>query len=1011
MIRYLLKRPIAVFLFFLILLSFGIISFFQVPVSLLPSIDVPKATVQINFPNASAEKVNQTVTMSLLESLRPISGVQEIKSLSSDHGAEIQLVFDYRTKMDLAFLDINEQLDKLSGSFPKDMERPRVVRSNTSDVPVIRFQIVPRASVDIKEASALVEGVIRRRVEQLKGVSLVDLNGTVDKVVAIRVLQNELLAVGLSEDDLFAVLRSSNTDVGSLSVRDGEFRYFLKLSGRISSIGEILDLPITTKGGGLYRIRDFARAEEIADKEVGTHLYNGKKGIVINIHKQPNARMNDLMPELEKLNLQLQKDFPQLEISTSQNQNFLLEEGISNLNQDLVYGGIFCILLLFLFVGNFASPLLMGLSIPISLCLTFLLFYAFDISFNIISLSGLALGVGMLIDNSIIVLDNIIRHRRMGMDVDQSCITGVKEMVSPIISNVLTTVAIYAPLIFLNGLAGALIYDQAIALTISLGVSVLVAFVLNPLMFKYLIGNNKVVLKEDTAVFKSISKGYHKMIGIIFKSKKKYFLITLFLMVLGISLFPLIPLSTLPQITETETMVKINWNEPVDLEENLIRTKKIIGHINYLASEWEAEVGISRFLFVQGDRSVQKVEIYYRTKSHEIKSRADKILVEAIKTDFPDAEVNLNGAPNAFTQLFQEDGPYFECRFRTKSDANAPQVEANYQKLLQKLKTGKYDLGSGFLKNEIIELHLDLAKMRVYSVSQAQLLDELNRLFGRYVITNMRSFSDNMAVVSQIDDRALEEKFQTRIINGKGDPIPLKYFVTYNMGQDRAHISVDKAGEYRSISFPKSAITDVSGLEEWATEAARQSGLKVDFSGTYFARQELFREMILIFAISLIILYFILAVQFENLLHPLIVMLTIPLGIGGALFMLWATGSNLDVMAAIGFIVVLGIIVDDPSLKIETINRLMAEYSQNREMDRREALTKALHDAGEICLKPLLMVSLTTSLALVPVLFSPGIGNDLQRPMVYVIIGGLSIGTFFTLWFIPLAYWFLTKKK
>jgi multidrug efflux pump subunit AcrB len=1011
MVRFLLTRPIAVSLGFLVLIIFGIISFKKITISLLPDIDVPKIVIRINYPNNLAAKIEENVTRVLRENLVSLNKLDEIESESTNHTAILNLTYDYGTRMDLAYVEVNEKIDRLMNSMPAGILRPEVIRINTSDIPIVRLQINPKTQSNYLQTSLLVEKVIKKRLEQIKGISLVDINGKQSEVISIEVNQKALRAVGLNETDLINAIQSSNREIGSLSVKEGYYRFFIKIVNHLEDTDEITKIPLKLKDGTISNIGRFSNITSEVNEPQGYHLYNGQDGLVITIHKKSNSRMSDVMSNISKVVNSLKKSYPEVNFNFTQDQTFLLEQSIDNLTQDLVFGGIFCIALLFLFLGNYASPILMGISIPISLLLTCIFFYLFNLSFNIISLSGLALGIGMLIDNSIIVIDNITRKRRDGLTIEESCIIGTNQVISPVTSNVLTTIAIYLPLIYMSGLAGALVFDQAIALTISLGVSLLVAFCLNPLLYKFFLRTDPEKLKNDTQFYKSIANGYHRMIYHIFNHKRKYFIVTLLFMPIGIILIKFLPINILPQITTTESLAKIDWNQSIDAAENLRRVKMLNVLMRNKVIEWETDAGISQFLFHEGNNTTQNATIYYRCKTEREKEQLDKVLNLWFKKNYPLATCLTESAPNGFTQLFENKNPHLEVRFRSLKPETDQLSSLNLEKILKLIPTKDWKRGRSFYDEPSIEMSIDNSKMNLYGIEMASLHQKLTNLFGIYKISELKRFGDVKIIQFKSETNNINNKLFSTITGKANVEYPLNTFVTYTFGSEKKYLTADKSGLYKSISFEKGSIDNMEQFQKRITEIANVNGFSVVFSGQYISNEILLRDMWVIFLISMLLLYFILAVQFENLIHPFIVMFTIPLGISGAMLVLWLAGGSIDIMAAIGFVVVLGIIVDDPSLKVETINRLRKEYLTAGMKNKNEILTKAIHEAGEICLKPLLMVSLTTSLALLPVFFSGGIGNELQRPLVYVIIGGLTFGTFFTLWFIPLAYWFITYKK
>lgn len=1008
MIRYLIKRPVAILMLFAALLITGLQLINKIPVSLLPNVDVPQIIVQVNYPNTAAEVMEQSILAPIREALGNTDDLRSIESRSSNHVGIIEMTFDYGTKMDLAFININEKLDKLTQFMPRDMPRPEVMRVNTSDIPIIRVQVIPKDQTKYFEASRLTEKILKRRIEQLEGVSLVDINGLQQQVISVVPDKEALFALNLHEGDISHAIQSANTELGGLSVKNGQYKYFVKLENELKSERDISSLPVVLRDGSAVTLGRIAQVRAQQEIPTGYHLYNGRESLVITIQKQSSSRMNDLVPRIKEAVEQFRKDFPQIDFALSQDQSFLLDAGISNLWQDLLYGGLFTIVLLLLFLGNWAPALLMSISIPLSLIITFIFFYFFNISFNIISLSGLALGVGMLIDNSIVVIDNITRKRNQGLDMLESSVQGTNEVIAPVISQVLTTIAVYAPLILLSGLAGSLVYDQAIGLTICLCVSLLVAFLLAPLLYKLFLKAPPKRSKE-TRFYLFIANGYHKMVDHILKHKLPYIITTGLIMIAGVWLTTLIPISALPEIEKKESLVLIDWNAPVDAQENLRRINQLVTEISGTIQESESEVGIKQFLLQHDDNSMQKADLYFSSKSETLKRGTDKRLQRWINRNYPQATIEIVDAPNAFTQLFNSRGHYIEARFKTLRSTDPWGAAEKLKAALKKFPQQNYALGVGFIQEPGTTISLDYEKMNVYGLTRGNIEEVLRQQFGVYNISQLKRYGDIQTIRLSSDRLSLEEKLSAGVINRNGIAYPLNLFVKMVNDKKPKFITADRSGIYQSVVFDKDI--KFSGFEKELNRLALDAGFSVSLRGEYYENKDRLKQLWTIFLIVLFLLYFILAIQYESLIQPFIVMLTIPLGVAGGMFLLWITGGTLDVMAAIGFIVILGLIVDDPILKIETLNRLEKKYLARGVVPTRQLMEQMIHEAGDICLKPLLMVSLTTSIALVPVLFVDGMGNDLQKPLAIVIIGGLTIGTFFTTWFIPIAYWYVTLRK
>jgi multidrug efflux pump subunit AcrB len=1007
MIRYLMQRPIGVLMAFIACIIAGLALIGKVPVSLLPQADIPQVLVRVSYPNTAAAVVEQNCVKPVREALTNIGRLRNIESKTTDHAGLVLLSFEYGTRMDLACIEVNEKLDRLTNILPQGLPRPLVTRINTSDIPVARIHVVPRSPYNYSQVSELTEKVLRKRLEQLEGVSIVDINGRQQSMVSVTPDKNALSALGTDESVIIQAIRNANRDAGALSVRDGQYRYFIKLQNRLDDEETISSLPALLKTGSVVTLKQLATVKQEQQQPLGYHLYNNRQGLAITVQEQPGSRMNDLMPRIRKAVEQFKKDYPSIHFAITRDQSFLLDAAIGNLEQDLLLGGLLTISLLFLFIGNWRISTLMSISIPVSLIITFALFYFFGISFNIISLSGLGLGIGMLIDNSIVVLDNITRKRVAGMSITDSAVNGTKEVMAPVISQVLTTVAVYAPLILLGGMAGILVWDQSIALTISLGVSLLVAFILSPLLYKLLLKAAPGRVQEDTRFYRATARGYHRMIGYILRHKTVFLVATLAAMAGGLLLAANMPVTALPEIEKKETLARIDWNEPVDAQENLSRINQLCGIIQPHITVSEADVGISQFLLEQDDNTIQKASVYYACETQARKHKTDGMLRQWLQKHYPAASVSFVDAPNAFTQLFVSGAPYLEARFKTAGNDQQGNF-AGLNNVIDQLSAGSYEYGAGMLTQPAYVVSLDYNSMALYGVTRTLMEDALQKHFGNYMVSSLRRFGDVRNIYIRSGQPDVEAKLATTVKGYNGTEYPLRNFLSLAQGRQPRFITADNTGEYRSVIFNK-GIKDPEALQKGLRQLASANGLHVQFSGTYFDDQAQLRTLGYIFLLVLALLYFILAIQYENLVQPLIVMLTIPLGIGGGTLLLWLAGYSLDVMGAIGFIVILGLIVDDPILKIETLNRLSKEYEQKGLRFDHALLEKMIHQAGDVCLKPLLLVSLTTSIAMVPVLFIGGIGNDLQKPLALVIIGGLTIGTFFTTWFIPLAYWFVYK--
>lgn len=1009
MVRFLLARPIAVFMTFMALIVFAFIVLKTLPISLLPPIDVPQIVVKVNYPNASPEAIEQNVLSPIREGLITLNGLEEMDSKAGSEVGTIRLTFSYNTKMELAYIDVNEKIDRMTNGLPQDLARPEVIRVNTSDIPVARVQVVPKEGVDEVEVSLLAENVLKKRIEQLPGVSLVDINGKKERIITVKPNEEALSALGMTQQNVISAIQSGNSELPGISVKDGQFRYYLRLATRVDTPKDIESLPVAASSGVIIPLGKLAEVGYETQETLGYHLFGTQESLVVTVHKQASAKMNELIPSLKEAIELFKTDYPQVGFEITQDQSNLLNAAISNLETSLLFGGVFAFAVLFLFMKDYRLPLIIGVSLPSSLLISFLVFYFFDLSINIISLSGLALGIGMLIDNAIIVLDNITRKKESGLSLFEACVQGVDEVMGALISSVLTTLAVFVPLVFLSGISGALFFDQAVAVTAILSVSLAVAFILLPMLYFLMFSRSKKAYDDGEGEFFSkvlsmYEYGYNKVTG----NRKVAMLVFLFLIPLGLGISLLLKTSGLPEIEKLDATLDVDWSEPISASENRDRVLTLLKSMEGSYEQAEAEVGVKQFLLFDGENSIQQSLLYFLFPTVEAKEVAIKELKANLMKNYPEASFMLGDAPNAFDQLFNSNMPFYEVRWKDLG-AKRPIPENKMDPWLSQFPTQEWERGPGLQKEASVVFTLRADKMATYQIPVETVQDQIERLFGSFTITDIRRFGEITPIRLKEPNERFEDLLRnTRVIASDTTSYILGEFVEYGYEDHYKYVTADKGGIYQSLNVTKdNPDEDSASYLRWGQD----KNLGVTVVGQYFKDKENIRQLIGILMISVLLLYFILAAQFESFIQPLIVVFTLPLGIGGAFLVLWICGASLNVMSAIGLVVMLGIMVNDAILKIDTINRLRATYVESDTISAAEALEMALHKAGQIRLKPILMTSITTILALIPIVFSSGLGADLQRPLVFAVIGGLTIGTFTALYFVPLAYWFTVSKK
>ena len=1057
-LHFLLTRPVGVLMAMLACCILSLIAFSHLPVSLLPSLDVPELVVQLDYRGHSPEEIENSILRPVRENMLTLNGLKRTESEARSEIGQVRLYFEFGTDMTLAYIDANEKLDRLLNSLPKDLPRPRIIKLNTADIPVVHLQIIPKTSDslnnDLLATSELVEKVIRKQLEAIDGISLVDANGLKEKQISIAPNLQKMQSLQINETDLITTIRSANQTLSSVSVKDGQYRYFIKVVTILESAKDIENLPIvlstnsnqngiqnsiqnntqsiqsfnqslgqnSTSQNTIIFLKDIATIKLEEPTSQGFHLFNQKEAFVLTLHKQSQAQIHELTPKIDKTIEDLEANFPELEFITTQNQTTLLNLAIDNLKSSLFVGSICVFLVLFIFMGNWKIPLIIGISLPVSLVYGFGLFYVFEVSINVISLSGMALGLGMLIDNSIIVLENIEQFRSKGFSRKEAAVLGVQDVVAPLVSSVLTTLSVFVPLIFLNGLSGALFYDQAVSAGTVLFTSLMVAFFMLPHLYLLLnktksnqpstslsaslrVENEK---NKETKIFKFLLSSYEKTF-LLLESNKKLFSAFSFVLILSpIFLFYGLEIEGAPKINKTDTSLSINWNEPIDAQENKNRCQILLEKFSSQISFSESDIGQVNY-FLQNDNATQtQANLYLFFETNSLKEKAQEEIAKWLKKNYPSSSFEFSPAADAFSQLFISEEPAVELRVRNSSSKQILPFSTfdSLYSVLQSKSDYFAQKGKGTTRETLVLLTIDTEKAALYGFSQQDILEKLRYELGQFSITDLNSFGQIIPIRFKRIDKTVEEiinqsslsSINSNSIINSTNSIPLRLFVNFEKSNSYNTLTADQLGIYQSIFWDKLEIETQNELQQYLLSSFPH--LQTSWRGTFFTDKENLMQFIFILCVSVGLLYFILVAQFESFWQPILVLLTLPLGISGSLLLLIFSNTSLNTMAAIGIIVMLGIMVNDAILKIDSINNLKKEMP----------LLEAVHQAGKMRLKPILMTSITTILAVLPILFSSGLGADLQKPLVWTVVGGLSIGTITAIFFIPIAYFEIEKR-
>ncbi|MBQ7017924.1 MAG: efflux RND transporter permease subunit [Bacteroidales bacterium] len=1000
MLRRLVERPIAVTMTIIAILIVGIVAIGRLPISLMPNVDIPQITVQVAASGTSAREINEQVIKPLRMQLIQIPSLEDIRCEAVNGSGNIFMEFSHKSDTDLNFIEVNEKIDKVLSSLPKEVERPKVIKASATDIPAFFINLtIPGSSVEkFLELSRFAKEVIARRVEQVPQVALVDISGTLGTQILIEPDEAKLQGLGIGVDELEKAVGNNNVTLGNLSIRDGYYQWNVSFDSQLKSREDIEAITLNLNGR-IYTFGELAKVSEVPQESHGMVQQGAERAITMAVIKQSDAQMAALKSSLEELTENFAKEYPHIEFTVTRNQTELLDYSIDNLKSNILVGAILAVLVIFLFMRDYRSPLLVMITIPLSLVVSLLLLYLLGISINIISLSGLILGLGMMVDNSIIVIDNITQYWQRGSSLKEAVVEATREVVAPMLSSVLTTCSVFVPLIFLSGISGALFYDQAMAVTMALFTSLFVAVLVIPVYYMRLYkGQERKPARKKKSFLDRIDDGYEKGLKWTLRHQKTAWGV-FFALIAGTFLFyGVLEKSKLPPVTHKDIILNIDWNAPITLEESRARCSKILEGMEGHIAHYDLLIGKQDFLLSHsGDITPSQVKCYIDAHTPDDLAQVEPVLLKRIQEKYPQSTTGFEESSNIFNTIFADnEAPLVAMISRKDSKSLQPdQLNRVLQQIKERLPQVYIE---PVLWQEQILLVTQPEQMALYNLGYGAIYQALSTATKENTLFSIKQGSFSTPVVIG-DAGEQKDLLAVTVKNAQGAEIPLSYVLKERRVRDLKNIVQGRDGDYYplNINVPDNIIPAVEKAIKETILATDE--FAVEFAGGYYTSRGMIGELAIILIISLLLLYFILAAQFESLVQPFIILSEIVADLTGALLLLWICGAGINLMSMIGIVVMCGIIINDSILKVDTINRLRKQYS----------LLRAIMVAGNRRLSPILMTSLTTILAIAPFLVRGNMGADLQFPLSLALIGGMIVGTAVSIFFIPVLYYNIYK--
>ncbi|MFW6054602.1 MAG: efflux RND transporter permease subunit [Thermodesulfobacteriota bacterium] len=1009
------RRPIFTTMVTLIVVVIGIVSLSRLRIDMLPAIELPTLSISTGYEGASPEVMERLVTQIIEEIVGTVPGVEDITSTSSEGNSRVRVSFVWGTDIDTAAMDVQSKLEDEINELPEDVVRPRIRKFDIASFPVVLLGVSSR--LDPVELTQLIEDQIRYRFARVPGVAQVDLWGGFNREVRIELDPDRIKALGLPLDRVTEAIRNANLDLPAGKIEQGRYEVVLRAPAEYTSLDQIRKTVVLRREGAAVTLGQIAAVRDTYERLTRIVRVNKERGLRVAIRKQADANTvevsNRILAEIDEVNAA----FPQVEIIPVINQGNLIERSIANVSRSVMYGGGLAILILLLFLRKLRSTVVISLAIPISVIATFALIYFAGFTLNLMTLAGLALGVGMMVDGSIVVLENIFRRRdEYGESPPIASVEGAREVGSAIIASTITTLVIFLPLVFVRGVSGILFTEMAYVIIFSLICALLVALSLVPMLTSRLLKHREpdepgqaskvhrlFVLSES--FFNNLAGGYRDLL--LWVLVHRWFTVVTAFVVLGASLllFPLIGTEFLPPSDEGEVRVTGEMEIGTRLELVDEQTRKMEAIVYPAVPEAVASVvSIGASGWRPGNAAKGNIRLSLTPSAERRRSNVEiaEDLRRQLEGRIPGMEIRVRAPQGQFLLdrlLGGDEGLTIEVRgFRLDALEVLARRAAEEIEDVPGITDDSISRKAGIPQQEI---RVDRGKAADLGLSARDVTEIIETAIAGSRAGEYRTDGDSYRILVQLKEarkRSLDEILDLTLTSSSGRQVALRNLVSVRPG--RGPIVIDRKDQQRVVTVQ----ANVSGRDLGSVAAEAQDrlngiprpvGFDLLVAGNFEEQQEAFHELVISLLLALVLVYMVLACQYESFINPMVVMFSVPLAAVGVLLTLFLTETTLNVQSYIGCIMLGGIVVNNAILLVDQAGRLS-----------REGMTvhDAVAEAGRRRLRPILMTTLTTILGLLPLAFGLGEGSEAQAPLARAVVGGLAGSTLITLVLIPAVY-------
>ena len=1007
------NRPLAISMFIIAMVLVGLFSLPRLNVDLYPDMEIPVAVITTSYAGADPAEVEKTITKPIESAVSTVSNITEIQSISSYGNSLVIIQFNWGTNVDNAVNDLREKLDMAKGMLPKDAQTPRTMKMDPNSMPIISFSV---EGSDVVKLKKIAEDTIKPRLERIEGVASVVVSGGKEREIKVKLNQARMESYGLNIPQVAQALAGDNVS-GSAGVIDkGSSEISLRVSGEYNKIEDIKNIRISLPGGNSIALADIASIEDSFKKENSYTFVNGEPSLGLDIMKASGANTVQVAKSVHSEVLELNKTLPgEVKIDTVVDSAEFIQQSIYNVVKHGLLGGLIAVVILYLFLRNVRSTLVVAIVIPISIIATFTMMYFGGQSINILTMGGLVLGLGSLVDFSVVVLESIYRYREKGMGVIEAAKLGTDEVGTAVMASASAQVVVFLPIIFVEGLAGILFGPMALTVSFSHIAALITALTLVPMLSSKLLKNvpppelhlTNTKTRNPVNIFSSflhkLNGSYRNLLNWALGNRKKVVSLTVVLLVLSIAATPLIGTEFIPATDQGEISVDVEMPPGT----KVVETVKLASNLESLV---KSEIGAVESIFTTvgsgdmaflGVTSGETASLQIKLKPLDQRKTTTQEEAEKLRramASVPGAKITVS--VSSATMGGGSTSPV-EITVRGEDLALLQQVGDSIVNTVKEVE------GVRNVKNSLEETRpemlmvVDREKAARYGLSASQILSSVLTSFNGQVVSRMRTGEDEVDIrleLSRNSTAGIDTLANLTIVSPTGARVPLSSVA--GIQSHDAPLQINRSSQNRQVTVT----ADIAGRDTGSVNKDIQNrlssftlpeGYNLEFGGEAKDMAESFGSLGMALVLSVILVFMVMVAQFESLFQPFIIMFSLPPTFIGVILGLGLTGHSISVSALLGAIMLVGIVVNNAIVLVDYINTL-----RERGYDRNQAIL----EAGPVRLRPILMTALTTVLAILPMAFGGGEGAESQAPMAVVIAFGLSLSTLITLVLVPVVY-------